>query len=78
MELVDGCLDQLDSDQLVNYNPKLVDYTPVTRMAYAKFKTTLEQIREPDEKCVIVYTMIYLKQINVSLLFSERRQQPRR
>ncbi|TRY66970.1 hypothetical protein TCAL_04371 [Tigriopus californicus] len=45
---IDVCLKQLSSEQLVSYNPKLVDYTPATRIAYAKFKSRLDQIKEPD------------------------------
>ena len=49
-EQIDLCLTQLDSEALIKYNPRLVDYTPATRIAYAKFKSRLEQIKEPDEK----------------------------
>ena len=29
----------MSPEELVAYNPKLVDYTPTTRLAYARFKT---------------------------------------
>ena len=32
-------LNAMTAEELVQYNPKLVDYTPTTRLAYAKFKT---------------------------------------
>ena len=32
-------LNGMTAEELVEYNPKLVDYTPTTRIAYAKFKT---------------------------------------
>ncbi len=42
-------LRKLDSDELINYNPKLKDYTPATRIAYARFKGRLMEIREPTQ-----------------------------
>eukprot|EP00095_Tigriopus_kingsejongensis_P011532 snap_masked-scaffold33_size549341-processed-gene-1.10 protein:Tk11532 transcript:snap_masked-scaffold33_size549341-processed-gene-1.10-mRNA-1 annotation:"trp channel protein" len=49
-EQIDLTLNQMDSDELVSYNPKLIDYSPATRIAYAKFKSRLEQIKEPEEE----------------------------
>jgi hypothetical protein len=32
-------LNAMTAEELVQYNPRLIDYTPTTRLAYAKFKT---------------------------------------
>ena len=32
-------LNTMTAEELVQYNPRLIDYTPTTRLAYAKFKT---------------------------------------
>ena len=40
----------LDPNQLVEYNPRLKEYTPATRVAYAKFKSrTLAPVKEKKE-----------------------------
>ena len=39
----DLCLLELNTDQLVTYNPRLAKYTPTTRIAYAKFKNVIQQ-----------------------------------
>ena len=36
------CLSELNSDELVTYNPKLASFTPTTRIAYAKFKNIIK------------------------------------
>ena len=33
---------ELNTEQLVTYNPKLAKYTPTTRIAYAKFKNVIQ------------------------------------
>ena len=38
----DLCLLELNTDQLVTYNPRLAKYTPTTRIAYAKFKNVIQ------------------------------------
>ena len=48
-EEIDSTLRKMSSDQLVSYNPLLEDYTPATRIAYAKFKSKLQQIEEPAD-----------------------------
>ncbi len=48
-EQIEVNLRKLDSDELINYNPKLKDYTPATRIAYARFKGRLMEIREPTQ-----------------------------
>ena len=40
----------MDSEELLAYNPKLKDYTPMTRMAYARFKHRLADINEKAEE----------------------------
>ena len=41
----------MDPNQLVEYNPRLKEYTPATRVAYAKFKSrTLGPIKEKKEE----------------------------
>lgn len=41
----------MDPNQLVEYNPRLKEYTPATRVAYAKFKSrTLVPIKEKREE----------------------------
>ena len=47
----------LNSDQLVIYNPKLADFTPTTRMAYARFRNVVKRDLHPhleeDEELVL-------------------------
>ena len=46
------CLLELDTEQLVSYNPKLASFTPATRIAYARFKNMVKKeplIMEDDE-----------------------------
>lgn len=51
MEEINLNLRLLDSDQLVDYNPLLIDYTPATRIAYARFKGRLQDIvDEPEDQ----------------------------
>ena len=40
----DLCLLELNTDQLVTYNPRLAKYTPTTRIAYAKFKNVIQLV----------------------------------
>lgn len=49
-EEIEVNLRKLDSEQLLSYNPKLIDYTPATRIAYARFKSKLQEIEEPEER----------------------------
>ncbi len=45
----------LDANQLVEYNPRLKEYTPATRYAYAKFKSrTLGPIKEKKESSKVI------------------------
>ena len=47
------CLSDLNTDQLVTYNPKLASFSPTTRIAYAKFKNVVNRdlfaVDERDE-----------------------------
>ena len=47
------CILELNSDELVTYNPKLASFTPTTRIAYAKFKNVIKKtppfMEEDDE-----------------------------
>ena len=47
------CLADLNTDQLVTYNPKLASFSPTTRIAYAKFKNVVKKdlfaLDEKDE-----------------------------
>lgn len=47
------CILELNSDELVTYNPKLASFTPTTRIAYAKFKNVIKKdspFLEEDEE----------------------------
>ena len=47
------CILELNSDELVTYNPKLAAFTPTTRIAYAKFKNVIKKtpaFLEEDEE----------------------------
>ncbi len=52
-EMADNiCLTELNTDELVTYNPKLAAFTPTTRIAYAKFKNVIKghpPFNEDDE-----------------------------
>ena len=47
----------LNSEELVVYNPKLADFTPTTRMAYARFRNVIKRDLHPhleeDEELVL-------------------------
>lgn len=42
-------LASLDPNRLVDYNPNLLDFTPVTRIAYAKFMLSKTKLDEQSE-----------------------------
>jgi hypothetical protein len=48
----------MSPEELVAYNPKLVDYTPTTRLAYARFKTLgmMAKLREDIDETVTTTT----------------------
>jgi len=51
LEQIKISLRQLNSEQLLSYNPRLVDYTPATRIAYARFKGIgLQDIKDHDDE----------------------------
>lgn len=42
-------LNAMTAEELVQYNPKLAEYTPTTRIAYAKFKTLAQMAKLREE-----------------------------
>lgn len=50
----DSDLASLDPKRLVDYNPNLSEFTPATRIAYAKFIMSRKKLeQQPDGECLI-------------------------
>jgi hypothetical protein len=52
------CLLELNSEQLLTYNPKLATFTPTTRIAYARFKNVIKKeavLPEEEEEYAKVF-----------------------
>ena len=59
------CLIDLNSDQLVTYNPKLASFTPTTRIAYAKFKNVVKKdLFAVDEEGEVKSTSMVIGQVS--------------
>ena len=53
----------LNSEELVVYNPKLADFTPTTRMAYARFRNVVKRDLHPhlEEDEELVLYLVFLQ-----------------
>lgn len=67
----DSDLASMDPKRILDYNPNLSDFTPVTRIAYAKFMMSKNKLNEQPDGQFILKFFIYSLILYNKLFFAE-------